>query len=608
MDRATTSSKDERDGPVRRHTAPATSTKGGIRVMEKELFGVFDDRSAFERARSPESFDRLCSTDALTVGIRDPALGVPGRSAAYDGPEGACVIWGEAYLPEEAQDDPARWVLRRYAEVGTNALYRLNGSYLLAIAHDGEAAVYTDPIRSWECFYTDASGVRTFGTDAERVCRTVPTLSLDRESMLELAHLSIILDDRTLFKEVERAPFDGVLFADETDSLERFVYRPRRFDYATELAARLRRALDRRASLPGRKGLLLGAGYDSRALLAGIPGIECCYTVGAESAPEVRVARKISNQYGASHRRIPIDGSYFDVGADVVRYTNGIGESIHVHQRGIESIADADVIYHGWAMDSLLKGFFIPKRRVGAFGKSVKLSSLDEDPDVVDFLSQRRLGIMPECDHLLADCPAVGDPAEFVRECLEHELDQCRDRCERIHDLSNVLGIKNLPSRSFRIHLADRFIESFLCADRELLEWHLQTPPEHRTTETFLDAVRQLDPDILQYRPPDRPRTNSVINQVEGFVRRNLRGMKAFGNPWPDRRDIYRRYGLDDVLFPDSPEIHSCSVRYKLRVHDVVTWLDALADERPIDPEEVGCPPADRRIRPGRPFESERPP
>jgi hypothetical protein len=576
--------------------------------MEKELFGVFDDRSAFERVRSPGSFDRLCSTDALTVGIRDAALGVPGRSAAYDGPEGACVIWGEAYLPEEAAADPARWVLRRYAEAGTDVLRRLNGSYLLAIAHDGEAAVYTDPIRSWECFYTDASGVRTFGTDATNVCRTVPTLSLDRESMLELAHLSIVLGDRTLFTEVDRAPFDGVLRADGTGSLDRFVYRPRRFDYATELAARLQRALDRRASLPGRKGLLLGAGYDSRTLLAGIPGIECCYTVGTESAPEVRVARKISDQYGADHRRIPIDGSYFDVDADVVRYTNGIGESIHIHQRGVERVADADVIYHGWAMDSLLKGFFVPKRRVGAFGKSVKLSSLAEDPDPVDFLVRRRLGIMPECDHLLADCPSVGDPAEFVRERIGRELDRCRDRCERVHDLSNVFGVKNLPSRSFRVHLADRFVESFLCADRELLEWHLQTPPEHRNAETFLNAIRRLDPDVLRYRPPDRPRTNSVLNQVEGFLRRNLRGMKAFGNPWPDRREIYLRYDLDSALFPDSPAIHPCSVRYKLRVHDVVTWLDALADEPTIEPEEVACPPADRRIHPARALEPDRAP
>lgn len=575
--------------------------------MRKELFGVFDDRAAFERLRSPEAFDRICSTDALTVGVRDPHLGVPSRSAAYDGPEGVCVLWGEAYLPDEAGPTPARWLLRRYAEEGTDVLDRLNGSYLLAVAHDGEAAVYTDPIRSWECFYTDAPGVRAFGTDATRVCETVSTLSMSRDSLLELAHLSIVLDDRTLFEEVERTPFDGALFESDAGSLDRFVYRPQEFDYVDELAARLQRALERRATLPGRKGLLLGAGYDSRTLLAGIPAIEQCYTVGTESSPEVQVARKLSEQYGVDHCTLPVDGSHFEVDIDTVRYTNGIGESIHIHQRGIDQVADVDVLYHGWAIDSLLKGFFIPRRRLGAFGKSIRLSSLDEDPDPIEFLTERRLGVMPECEHLLEDCSAADDPEEFLRGRLERELDRCRHRCERPHDLLNAFGMKNLPSRSFRMHLADQYLESFLCADRGLIEWHLRTPPEHRNTETFLAAIQRIDPEVLRYRPPDRPRANALLNQVEGFLRRNLHGLTSFGSPWPDRETIYRQYDLDRRLFPDSPELYPCSARYKLRVHDVVTWLDALADERPIEPEEVACPPSGRRITPRRLAEPDRP-
>lgn len=574
--------------------------------MRKELFGVFDGRGAFERMRSPEAFDRICSTGALTVGIRDPHLGVPSRSAAYDGPEGVCVLWGEAYLPDGAGTKPARWLLRRHAEEGSDVLDRINGSYLLAVAHEGEAAVYTDPIRSWECFYTDAPGVRAFGTDAARVCETVSTLSMSRDSLLELAHLSIVLDDRTLFEEVERTPFDGTLFESTTGSLDRFVYRPQEFDYVDELAARLQRALERRASLPGRKGLLLGAGYDSRTLLAGIPGIEQCYTVGTESSPEVRVARKLSEQYGVDHCTLPVDGSHFNTDIDTVRYTNGIGESIHIHQRGIDQVADVDVLYHGWAIDSLLKGFFIPRRRLGAFGKSVRLSSLDEDPDPVEFLTERRLGVMQECEHLLEGCPATDGPEEFLHGRLERELDRCRHRCERPHDLLNAFGMKNLPSRSFRLHLADQYLESFLCADRELIDWHLRTPPEHRNTETFLAAIRRIDPEVLRYRPPDRPRANELLNQIEGFLRRNLHGLTSFGSPWPDRETIYHQYDLDRTLFPDSPELYPCSARYKLRVHDVVTWLDALAGERPIEPEQVACPPPDRRITPRRLAEPDR--
>lgn len=561
-------------------------------MMRKELFGVFDDHDRFEGIRDPDSFDRVCSSDSLSVGIRDPDLGARHRSAAYEDDRGCCVIWGELYLPVSTQR-PARWLLDRYRAEGTAALSALNGSYLVAIGTDEEAAIYTDPIRSWECFYTDAAGARAFGTDATRICRVGPGLSLDPDSLLELAHLSIVLDERTLFKEVSRTPFDGVLRANTTKGLDRFVYRPREFDYAGELAARIERALTRRAALEGTKGLLLGAGYDSRTLLAGIPDITRCYTVGDEGSSEVRVAKKLAKQYDTAHRTLGVNGSYFETDIDTIRYTNGIGESIHIHQRGVEGVADADVMYHGWAIDSLLKEFFVQKKRVGAFGKSVKLSSLAEAPDPVDFLTRKKLGIMPDSTTLLADCASINDPEHILEKRLERELDRCRTRCTRDHDLPSVFGIKNLPSKSFRMHLADQFTESFVCADSELIDWHLSTPPEYRSTETFLAAIQQLDSDILNYRPPDRPRTSSVVNQVEGFLRRNL-PVTEFGTPWPDRRSLYGAHDLDRTLLPQSPFLHPCSVRLKLRVHDIETWLNALFGENALTPEEIVCPPESR--------------
>jgi hypothetical protein len=558
-------------------------------MMRKELFGVFDDCERLTSLRDPDAFDRICSSGSLSVGIRDPDLDAPHRSAAYEDETGCCVIWGEIYLPESIEQ-PARWLLEQYRNKGKSALSMLNGSYLVALGTETNAAIYTDPIRSWECFYTDAPGSRVFGTDATRISKTSPELSLDSDSLLELVHLSIVLDDRTLFESVSRTPFDGVLCSDSTERLDRFVYHPQEFDYAGELASRLERALARRADLRGTKGLLLGAGYDSRTLLAGIPEIECCYTVGSEDSSEVRVARKLAEQYNADHRTLGVDGSYFRTDIDTVRYTNGIGESIHVHQRGVEEVADVDVMYHGWAIDSLLKEFFIQKRRIGAFGKSVKLSTLATQPDAISFLTKKKLGIMPDSTTLLAECASVGDPERILEKRLEDELDRCRGRCTRSHDLPSVFGIKNLPSKSFRMHLFDQFTESFVCADSELIEWHLSTPPEYRSTETFLAAIQQLDSNVLRYRPPDRPRTSSVVNQVEGFLRRNL-PMTAFDAPWPDRRSLYSTYDLDRTLLPQSPALHPCSVRLKLRVHDIETWLTVLLGEGALSPEEIVCPP-----------------
>ena len=175
--------------------------------MRKELFGVFGDRSAFERLREPGAFDAVVGDGPLTVGVRDPALGMPGRSDVHTDDAGVCVVWGEAYAPN-GNTASAEWVERAVAERGRAALADLDGSYLVALARDGEAFVATDPIRSWECFYTDAPGVRTFGTDLTPVEETVADPRVRRDALLEFLHLGTVLGEKTLFERAARLPID----------------------------------------------------------------------------------------------------------------------------------------------------------------------------------------------------------------------------------------------------------------------------------------------------------------------------------------------------------------------------------------------------------------
>lgn len=559
--------------------------------MKKELFGVFDSREEFNRFRDDEEFDQITNGNIATIGIREPGLDIRHRSATYEAEDGVCVIWGEVYLPTQRHHNPAEWLLQEYSQYGRPALSHLNGSYLVYIECNGEAALFNDPLRSWECFYTDEPKVRVFGTDALQVGSVITEGTISAESMFELAHMSTVLGNRTLLKELNRVPFDGYLTATETGVLDRFSYQPKKFDYANELAQRLDRALKRRKQLPGRKGLLLGAGYDSRTVLARIPDINWCFTVGTEDTPEVQIAKRLSEQYNTHHRTLSIDEDYMNIDLSTIRYTNGIGESIHIHQRGIENIEDLDTVYHGWGIDALLKDFFIEKQRIGIRGKSVRRSQLADKPDPAGFLLDKRLGIMPGSDRLLknSDSYRLNNPKKYIRDRLEQELDSCRDRCENEYDVTNIFGIKNLPSKPFRMHLADNYLESFLCADKELIDWHLQTPPEHRNTSTFLKAIQQLDPEILRYRPPDRPRSIQMLNPIEGFLRRTLPIVSSFGRPWPNPDQLYDRYELDQIWFPNTPSIHPYSARLKLRIHDIVSWLNTICECR-ISPEQVLYP------------------
>jgi hypothetical protein len=111
--------------------------------MNKELFGVFGDRDEFVECRSGGGFNEVISGSGITAGIRDPGLGVPGRSASYADDRGLCFVWGEAYAGDDdgggsgEDTNVAQWLFERYVADGFDAFSELNGSYLVVLAHDG---------------------------------------------------------------------------------------------------------------------------------------------------------------------------------------------------------------------------------------------------------------------------------------------------------------------------------------------------------------------------------------------------------------------------------------------------------------------------------------
>jgi asparagine synthase (glutamine-hydrolysing) len=149
----------------------------------------------------------------------------------------------------------------------------------------------------------------------------------------------------------------------------------------------------------------------------------------------------------------------------------------------------------------------------------------------------------------------------------------------------DLVVLRNQPVMHHRTQLADTYLESFVAADTELLEWHLQTPPRYRCAETVEAALSQMDGDLLRHRPPNRPYGTAILNQVERFARRKLPLLEAFEPAWPDRQVLYDEYALDDHFFPDQSTVRQLPVRQKLRVNDLRWWL---ADEREAEAPVCG--------------------
>jgi hypothetical protein len=553
------------------------------RRMNKELFGVFGDRDEFEAYRPVDRFDEILSDDGITVGIRDPGLGVSGRSASYSCENGLCLVWGEAYADdgsETVEESVAQWLFERYKTDGYDAFFELNGSYLVVLSYNGEKIIVTDPIRSWECFYTDAGNNRVFSTDPSVLRSMVDDPEYHRESLLEYLHLGTVLGERTIIEGVRRVPFDGYLTGDTTESLSRFVYSPRPFDYVTELTRRLLRAVNRRAELPGPKGLLLSGGNDSRVFLARIPDIDQCYTIGNSNSREVKVARKVAAQYGSQHTVLVPDERYLTPTDEKIRYSQGIKEALHIHHAGFDDAFDVQTMYHGVLLDTLLKGYFLERDGVEMFGTKLPSTGLASDPDPIESLLDT-LGFFPEESEEVAEVAAdmfgvdltVDSPYDFLYGQFERELETCWERTDSVHNAMDLLVIKNQPVLPFHTHLADNYFEAFVAADRELLEWHLMTPPKYRRYETFRKAIERVDTDILKHRPQSQPLSSVRLNQIERFLRRKLPFLNAFEPAWPDRDEIYDRYGMDQQLFPDQYPVRRLPARLKLRAHDARWWL-----------------------------------
>ncbi|MHC3436836.1 hypothetical protein ACYJ1Y_01775 [Natrialbaceae archaeon A-gly3] len=549
--------------------------------MNKELFGVFGGTDDFERLRSTEEFDAVLAGSTITVGIRDSGLGVPGWSARYDGGDGICVVWGEAYVPD-GDPNAARWLFEQYETRGVDALEALNGSYLAVLDRDDrEGFVATDPVRSRECFYTDRAGPRLFGTDAAEVGRTIDEATLAREAILEFLHLGVVLGEKTCIEGLRRLPLDSRLTPTAVDELERFVYRPKEFDYVGELADRLQRALERRSRHPGRKGLLLSAGYDSRVFLSAIPDIDRCYTVGSPDAQEVTGAKRVAAQYGASHTAFQPDERYLYADETKVRYSQGLKESLHIHHAGYTDEMAVDTVYHGLLCDTFFRGHFTAKDGMDVLGKRVPFDRLDPDPDPVETLVEK-FGYSRDASRELAARTSFDvDPASFVREAVQTEFETRAERAGTTQNALTCCGIANQPSIPFHNHLSDHFFTSFLATDVELIDWHLRTPPAYRTTETFLRACERIDPTLLRHRPPDRPHDRTLLNELEGFVRRKTPIVTPFEPPWPDRQRLFDRHDLDQRLLPGLEHVYPLPVRHKLRLNDLLRWLESWADHQP---------------------------
>ncbi len=291
--------------------------------------------------------------------------------------DGVCSADPSGRRPSSGHGDGGsipRTVLSRYQLRGEAAFRELSGSYniLLYRPAEGRVLLVTDRLGTRPMYWALCGGSLLFGTrfNALLACPELSGRTLNFRALTQFLTLGHCLGAETFLREVRAVEPAGVLeFSDGRAELRR--YWRMRYDkeekagdlreWAGRLAAGLRRAARRLESTPGRVGLLLSGGLDSRTALAAMEDRHSAYTVAGGNCREVKIARRVAEVRGWRHQfiRRPVD-YYFETLPLAVELAGGMERYDHCHFAGLLAPAArrCDVLLHEDAMDPLFKGYY----------------------------------------------------------------------------------------------------------------------------------------------------------------------------------------------------------------------------------------------------------
>jgi len=268
----------------------------------------------------------------------------------------AVVLSGELYgagVPGRNGHDGSdeEQVLAAYARWGEVFASRLNGTFQTAIwdASRETLVVANDRLGLYPLYYVDLPGSVAFAPQVSAILAD-PQVSrrVDPAAVAEYIRFQHLLGDRTFFENVRLLPNGSVLSIDVRQgrlALRRYWDFDRiptlpagvTFDEAVEEAGRLlRQSVERRLKAPGRVGVYLSGGMDSRVIL-GLIGRQRMpvptVTFGQRGSRDVVYAGRIARAMGSDHHWFELEtGAWVpQVAERHLELTEGYQSWIHAH-------------------------------------------------------------------------------------------------------------------------------------------------------------------------------------------------------------------------------------------------------------------------------------
>jgi asparagine synthetase B (glutamine-hydrolysing) len=291
-------------------------------------------------------------------------------------------------------------------------------------------------------------------------------------------------------------------------------------DSAKLLSGLIRQSIRRKTSdNPGRIGLFLSGGIDSRTALSSFEHPPVSFTIGVTDNNEVKVARKIANSVQSRHKFIAIDQDPYSSRLDELTM---LGGGMHAFDHAIfyglkqQISSDADVVFHGHGIDYMFQGMYLLNRNLNFLGRRTSFKRAESiGPDFPGEYINRighRLKDIALLDYVVANRrdEMMGQLRHSVEEILESGEGFCQtpdDQWEYmlIHGLARHYPFTNLTSMGTT---AEQRIIAF---DNDIFDLYLSLPKSHRLDGKIAkETLKILNPKLASIPTAN---TNQSPNQ-----------------------------------------------------------------------------------------------
>jgi asparagine synthase (glutamine-hydrolysing) len=223
----------------------------------------------------------------------------------------------------------AQYLLRRYEE-GPDFIGKLNGMFqgVIADRRRGLVTVFNDRFGMHRLCYHQSKDGFYFAAEAKAILAALPQLrAIDARSLGEFVACSCVLENRTIFKDIQVLPAASAWTFRNTELEKKETYfEPSQWEtqtmleeepYYQQLRASLLSNLPKYFSSRQKMGIAMTGGLDTRVILANhlpAPGELPSYTFGGpfRESQDVKVGRRIAQICKQPHQVIQVSKEFLD--------------------------------------------------------------------------------------------------------------------------------------------------------------------------------------------------------------------------------------------------------------------------------------------------------